>query len=540
MARKPTLILVDDDPLMLKMLERMLSKADMQVIPLPSVAACLEVLDAVSHDVILTDHHMPDMSGLELIDRVRALPEHADTPVLLVTTEDSNDVLREAFARGAHDFIRKPVAEAELVARVHAAVRFRREHDKRLEREHELRVSLNHLRRDLEAAGRLQRSLLPRNNLLIGGLEVVWHFRPCDDVGGDVLNYFPLNPRDTAIYLIDVAGHGVSSALFAMAVNTMLLANNLPGGMLVDEAGKPVPPGDVLTQLNAQFLMDLEDNKYFTMAYAVYSSDTGVLRYAQGGHPYPIGWRGEQVEEWEEGGAPVGMLPGQTFETYERELKPGDRLVLYSDGITEAFGAGGELFGYERLRQIVADSHELPLRDATTGVLDAVDRWMLGMPPRDDITLLALEVAASSETSQITLMATLDTVRELAHEVSAIAQRAGGDESLAMQVELAVTEAATNIVKHGYRGDIGLITMEVEATGNARLRVTLIDGAPAFNPIGAHRALHQWDTSHATETSAALGLTLVNEIMDELGYERSNEQNRFTMIKHLGPGARPL
>jgi len=529
---KRRILIADDDAFARIVIENWLKNNDFDVVSTADGESCLEQLALADFDVVLTDLNMPGIDGIEVASRIKNNPETEDLPVLILTAEYGDDVLRSAFEAGAMDYLRKPTTEIELLARVTAASKLKLETERRKAKERELERSLVILRDDLAAAGRLQRSALPKSTQLVAGLEFAWYFHPCEAVGGDVLNYFSLSATQVAAYLLDVSGHGVSSAMHAMTINSTLLRNNTPGGLLVDVNGRANPPGDVVESLNDLFLMNDETGKYFTFIYLVIDLAEQTISFAQAGHPPVIEVTNGEVGIWREGDLPVGMFPNSRFETHTRKFGVGTRVYVYSDGITEAENDQDEFYGQERLLRVLTGGSDRMLQDTVNDAVKQIHSWVGKRAFGDDVSLLAIELAKDIKTTRVTVDATLENVRSLAENVRKIVVMVNGDEMAAMWVDLVVSEAATNIVKHGYADDFGVITMEVTATSK-EVVVSLLDSAKPYNPTENLRSFEDWDVTKASEDGGGLGKSIMFELADSVEYERIGNRNKLVLRRKL-------
>jgi sigma-B regulation protein RsbU (phosphoserine phosphatase) len=229
------------------------------------------------------------------------------------------------------------------------------------------------------------------------GVNFAWHFEPCDELGGDILNVLPLSNQSVAMYLLDVTGHGVPAALLSVTLSRVLTTRDPSSSILITQnADADVttirPPGEVLSYLNRQFPMDAQGGRFFTMLYGVLDSDTGLLRYANAGHPPPIlAPRGTTPRQLSGGNLPIGIVSGVEYEEARVQLEPGDRLYFYSDGITEATCGRGEMLQADGLIQLIARARSDTLAaDLATTVLD-LKQWCGPEPLGDDVSLLGLE-----------------------------------------------------------------------------------------------------------------------------------------------------
>ncbi len=241
------------------------------------------------------------------------------------------------------------------------------------------------LGRDLTAAARIQKSLLPGRPAGIPGIEVDWIYEPCEKLGGDSFNVFEITAGLIGFYLLDVAGHGTVAALHSVALTRVLAST-----WAVEERSSPAR---LITWLNAEFPIDPEIGQYFTFLCGMLDQATGTLRYACAGHPAPIHVpRGGPPTALGGAGLPVGFFPDADYDECEVSLRPGDRLYLYSDGLTEAMNGEHEDFGIDGLVESLTKTEGAPLGDTVQEVRRAVGRWRGREELDDDLTLLAMEV----------------------------------------------------------------------------------------------------------------------------------------------------
>jgi len=243
------------------------------------------------------------------------------------------------------------------------------------------------LGRDLTAAAKIQKSLLPGRPAGIPGVEVDWIYEPCEKLGGDSFNAFEITSGLVGFYLLDVAGHGTVAALHSVAL-TRVLASTWT-------AEERSSPAQLIKWLNAEFPYDPEIGQYFTFVCGMLDQATGTLLYACAGHPGPIHVpRGGPPTALDGAGLPIGFFPDADYDEYKVSLRPGDRLYLYSDGVTEAMNGEHEDFGIAGLMESLTRTQGAPLDDTVQEVRRAVGRWRDREELDDDLTLLAMEVVA--------------------------------------------------------------------------------------------------------------------------------------------------
>jgi phosphoserine phosphatase RsbU/P len=261
-----------------------------------------------------------------------------------------------------------------------------------------LEVAGEALRQDLQAAAALQRALLPAELPSFAGLGFTYRFRPSTEVGGDALNVIPLHDEHIAIYMLDVAGHGVAAALLSVTLTHMLSA--IPDrSFLYRSSGAAqaiASPAEVVSRLNTHFLSSPGAPPYFTMIYGLLDKGTGVFRYVAAGHLAPIHVApGRTPSIGETGGIPVGLLPTATYEEHVIALAPGDRLFFFTDGIIEAENRSEEVFGVELLLEALNGNCGLPLNETVALIMDRIEQWSAPDGPTDDASILAIERLAA-------------------------------------------------------------------------------------------------------------------------------------------------
>ncbi len=254
------------------------------------------------------------------------------------------------------------------------------------------------MKQDLEAAAKVQRAMLPSSLPELDHLRFTWAFEPNEELSGDILNVIPLDDDHLGLYILDVTGHGVASSMLSVTVSRLLVPVRSATSLVYERVRGPegpsyrvAPPGKVATRLAMRFRWNLEAGQFFTLVYGVLNVHTLEFRYACAGHPPPLYVDAHSARYLERtGDQPIGIGRG-SFAECSVQLKPGSRMYLYSDGIVEAMGPDGKLYGEDRILATLRDRYSLPLRESVSSLLKNVEEWRQGMPARDDISLLAVE-----------------------------------------------------------------------------------------------------------------------------------------------------
>jgi sigma-B regulation protein RsbU (phosphoserine phosphatase) len=292
----------------------------------------LATANQVRPTVILQDLVMPEVDGLLLVKFFRANPSTRDTPMIVLSSKEEPVVKAEAFARGANDYLVKWPDKVELLARVRYHSRGYINLLQRNEAYEALARSRAQLAAQMAAAAKYLRSLLPAPCARPVCLD--WRYVPSADLGGDTFGYDRLDPDHLALYILDVTGHGLDAALFAVTIMNVLRSRALPE---VDFR----QPGQVLGRLNDAFPMEQYGGKNFTIWYGVYDLPGRRLRWSGGGHPDavlipPAG----AIRRLESQGPMMGMMPWPEFEAGEMAAEPGSRLYVFTDGVHEIHRPG--------------------------------------------------------------------------------------------------------------------------------------------------------------------------------------------------------
>ena len=309
--------------------------------------------------MIVSDWQMPGMDGPDLCRALRMVEGDRYIYFILVTAGDNRSGGLDA---GADDYVRRPVDMSELRARVRAGLRMLAMQESLLHRNHEVATTLHDLQaiqdatnRDLIEARKLQRAYLPPERAAFPGGRLRLKLITQGPVGGDLVGYSDLYDGRRALWSVDVAGHGIASAMLTGRLSGFFKSWDPPRSILFPTAyGPPDPPELVVARINEFLLREMDTDLYFTVALAYVDMTSGAVEFCQAGHPHPIIRRADgRVEMVGEGGPPVGLLDGAAFERGAARLAPGDSLLLYSDGLTECADTWGEMLEEEGLLAIV-------------------------------------------------------------------------------------------------------------------------------------------------------------------------------------------
>jgi serine phosphatase RsbU (regulator of sigma subunit) len=256
-------------------------------------------------------------------------------------------------------------------------------------------IRLNRIEQELAVARQIQESFLPRRLPQPVGWQVSAYSRGAQAVGGDFYDCIELSDGRLGLVVADACGKGVTAALFVALSRSLLRAASLApwifqGGMVLD--AESILTG-ALWLVNDYICREHADsNMFITLFYAVLDPKSGELAYVNAGHnpPLQIDGSGQHIRELEEGTLPIGIMASQEFEVQRARIDQGERLILFSDGITEAMNAAGEPFNDDRLHAVLREGIDQTTQDLVNLVIHQVDAYAAGAPQADDMTLMVV------------------------------------------------------------------------------------------------------------------------------------------------------
>jgi sigma-B regulation protein RsbU (phosphoserine phosphatase) len=382
-GQKKTLLVVDDAPANIQVVQSIL-KDEYKIRVATSGEKALELAKSQPPpDLILLDVIMPGLDGYQVCKRLKAAPETRDIPVIFLTGLTDVDDETKGLEVGALDYIRKPFSPTIVKARVRTQLLLR-------DAREQLNQQVQAVNQELEMARHIQLSILPGRPPAVPGIEIAARYLPMTTIAGDYYDYLPIDEKRFGILIADVSGHGAPSAL----ITSMLKI------VLAEQAAHASEPAKVLGGMN-DALCGKFDRHFVTAAYVFVDTESHVLRYAGGGHPPLMLWQAAhcKAEAIEENGLLLAQFPEETYTSVELTFKPGDRVVLCTDGVSECPNPEREEFGVRRVLEFLNTHRELKSEAFADAVIDALFQWSgqpRGTNQHDDITLLSIDFTESS------------------------------------------------------------------------------------------------------------------------------------------------
>jgi phosphoserine phosphatase RsbU/P len=373
----PRMLVADDQPDLVDALRLLLKAEGIAIDAVHSPDAALAAVQQRPFDLVLMDlNYTGDTTsgreGIDLLSRLQAID--STLPVVVMTGWGSVDLAVEAMRRGVRDFVQKPWDNHTLVALLHNEIANGRE------RRRQARVE----QRELAEARRIQHKLLPSAIPDMEGFEIATSWQPASGVGGDCFDAIGFGRNRLALSIADVVGKGIPAAL---------LMSNLQAAVRAF-ATDAAQPGELCQQVNRILCGHITEGRFISFFYCVADGDLGALTYANAGHYPPVLVRADgHIERLGTGGAVLGVLPESTYDQGHVSLSAGDRLLLFTDGITEARDEHDEEFGEARLVSLAAEHRSCSAPALQARLVDAVATFT-GGHFQDDATLIVLAAVA--------------------------------------------------------------------------------------------------------------------------------------------------
>ena len=387
MNEKPIKILSVDDELDLEMLltqyfRRQIRKGVYEFIfahnGLEALAMLLKHPDT---SIILSDINMPEMDGLTLLTKINEMRNPALKCIMVSAYGDMGNI-RQAMNNGAFDFATKPIDLDDLSLTIEKAVE-QINYIRQSQQEHH---QLETLKNDLAVAREIQQAILPRIFPPFpekeAQIDIAASMLPAKDVGGDFYDFFSIDDDHVGFVIADVSGKGIPAAIFMAVSRTLLRATGIRGDR----------PGACLNYVNQLLCEESIDSMFVTVFYGIYEFSTGDITYCNAGHnlPYVVKKNGKAEVVKTVTNLMVGAMNDVEFVEGKFHLEQGETLVLYTDGVTEAFTADNKAYGEERLEQLLPTLYGQSSRQIIDRVLEDVSAFVNEAPQSDDITMLTL------------------------------------------------------------------------------------------------------------------------------------------------------
>ncbi len=366
-----SILIVDDTPANLRLLSEILQQRGYQVRAAANGRRALASVAAEPPDLILLDIRMPELDGYEVCLQLKERSQSRDIPVLFISALDEIQDKMKAFAVGGLDYITKPFQVEEVVARVDTHLALRRLQKNLLE-------ANQRMQNELELAAQVQASMMRRRFPNIPDWQLAVKLIPAKQTCGDFFDVLRLPDRQIGLIIADVVDKGVGAALY-MSMSCALLRTYV--------MEYPTQPAQALAAVNQRILEDTTSDQFVTVFLGVLDPQTGRLLYSNAGHNPPVLARplpkqptnpaggSSSITELARTGMALGVISDSEWQQAEAQLAPGDGLVLYTDGVTDAENSHGKEYDVARLHRVVQSNLHLPAEGLRDAIIADIDQW---------------------------------------------------------------------------------------------------------------------------------------------------------------------
>lgn len=377
------ILVVDDEPdvelLIRQMFRKRIQRSELQFVFAGSGVQALAALGRDRDiDIMLTDINMPEMDGLTLLARIPDADVNPMLKSIVVSAYGDLDNIRTAMNRGAFDFVTKPIDAADLEITLNKTI----SELEIIRQSVRAREQLLALQQELGVARRIQQSILPPPLDGVPSIDLHGGMIAARDVGGDFFDYFHVGSDRLGIVVADVSGKGVPAAIYMAMSRTLLRSTALAGGS----------PADVLSRVNDTLAAESDAGMFVTTFYGVLDLASGALTYCNGGHNPPFILRADGSVELlaTTPDLIVGVMRGFPYNEHVLQLAPGDAVVLYTDGVTEAMNSSEDMYEEASLERLLLTQAGATAAQIVEAVVADVRTFAAGHPQSDDLTSLVV------------------------------------------------------------------------------------------------------------------------------------------------------
>jgi PAS domain S-box-containing protein len=402
-------------------------------------------------------------------------------------------------------------------------------------RQQEVAKQRERIEQELRVARLIQQTFLPRSAPELGSYQIAAYYRPAREVSGDFYDFLELEDGRLGLVVGDASGKGIPAAM-VMANTRSVLRTIAQGG--------DIAPGQVLEEANEILFPDIPPNMFVTCFYGVLDPSSDTFTYANAGHDLPYLHRNSDAEELRARGMPLGLMPGMEYEEREVVVDAGDSVLFYSDGLVEAHDPQGEMFGFPRLRALVAE-HDEEEHSLVDFLLEELYSFVAeGWEQEDDITLVTLGKMGGTVTSpssgarrmisELSMPSEPGNERQATEEVARAVSGLGLTERTLERLKTAVAEATMNAMEHGNRYDPDVpVKIQVWLLEESLL-VRIIDrgGSPPPSP-DATEVPDLEAKLEGMQTPRGWGLFLIKNMVDEVRVSGNPDHHTIELVMLL-------
>lgn len=519
MTNQYTVLVIDDEPINITIISAQL-KEICRVRAATSFDQACVAIERELPDLILLDIIMPDVDGFEAAKRFKAMAETRDIPLIFLTGQDCRSSEIKGLALGAVDFINKPILPDILRARVMTHLELRR---RTLDLETANRVINDHNQRmstELNVARELQQGFLPelpRDHRF----SLAAQMTPALELGGDFYDLYFVSEEEVCLCVGDVSGKGVPAALLMSMCKSLIRS----------KTSSLDSPAAVAKAVNRSLLEGNDSCMFVTLYLAFLNVNTGRMTYTNAGHCKPVLAEENGKPRFLEGrhGLPLGVMDGEYTES-DTFLKTGESVLLYTDGVVEASNTQAELYGEDRLIELLEETDTTEPNATVHSITTAMETYQEDCPQADDITLLALRwTGASGQQAVKERFTSNEQSFDFSRFDELLATMKGAE--LVPTIHLILDEMISNVLSHGRFND-GVCSVDVELRADANeLCLEFSDAGAPFNPLDIPPP--NLTAGIEDRQPGGLGIHVCRETMDDMQYRRCGTKNVIRLTRRI-------
>lgn len=384
------ILVVDDEPdLQMLMMQKFRHKVRSKEYEFMFAENGRDALDKISENgdisLVLSDINMPKMDGLTLLNELQELQRN-DLKAIMVSAYGDMENIRTAMNRGAYDFVTKPIDFNDLETTIEKTLK----EISRIQQSKEMEEQLSSLNYDLDMAARIQQKILKQDFPVYQDderFDVYAHMIAAKHVGGDFYDFFKVDDDKLVFFIGDVSGKGMPASIYMAVCRTMLKSIG----------SEVLNPAECITKVNNMLIPESDITTFVTVFYGIIDLKNGELSYCNGGHnlPYLVSKDGTVKEMSDVGGLLLGKFENAEYDMSTVQLEPGDSIVTFTDGVTEAENDSGGFFDEERVITYLEKSASKELNPLVKGLFLEVMKFAGTAPQSDDITVLTTRYEGS-------------------------------------------------------------------------------------------------------------------------------------------------
>jgi len=529
-----SILIVDDSALNRKLIESFLSGGGYTDID--QVESAQEAFDVLSINhpefaekqfkLILMDIMMPEIDGIKACKMIKNVPYYSDIPIIMVTAKSDPESLQSAFDAGAMDYITKPIEPIEMMARVRSALLLKEEMDRR-------KASQDAI---IDIGAKIQQTLLfEKSPANIPNLEISAYTIPSYQIDGDFYDFYLYDDRYVDVLIGDVMGKGVLAALVGAATKSHFA--KAISYLIAHEKEKDVIPSveKIIQKVHSHVSSELiELETFITLCYARFDIEKKCFYMVDCGHTKTIHYNSilDECNTIKGSNFPLGVVDDEQYSEFKIDVKSGDIIFFYSDGITEARNKNGELFGEKRLINFVKKYKDHHPEDLIQEIQKQVASFTQSNKFSDDLTYVAIKIQKDQEfninfhakleiTSNISELKNVrDFIKNFCIDIGGIAI----EKDFLWQIELGVVETVSNIMKHSYKNRID---KKIEIVAEAyvdKINIFFHHWGDFFSPPDS------LDKPSAKYQENGFGLYIIKNCVDEINYSKDETGKKIINI----------